>query len=522
MTMSRFRFRLALAASLIGGSLALLQIGSATSATTRQASSSLGHLEQRSGLSEANKPGAFIAAELDSESLTAAQAKKVKLYYGLSRSSKTFTYRLERGTSTEWPRSSTKWSKVRSVERKGNLKGLHTLTVRKLFGAKTIRVGHYRLRLSAGKNNVALRFKIIETIPLIGVAAVSTGGDGSCALLSGGTVDCWGFDGQGQLGDGRTIDLPPWGMPTATRVARLTNATVLSSGARHTCVLLGGAVECWGYNNGGQLGNNGFVDSSIPVAVAGLTNAVSVTSGAYHSCALLSDSTVDCWGYNRQGQLGNGTWTERIPVPGGVVGLTDVVSISAGGSHTCALLSNHTIKCWGDGWVGEIGDGAIGWRLTPVQVNDITSAVQVSAGGYHTCALLSGGTVDCWGFNLFGQLGNGTWTDSKVPVAVAGLKGVVSISSGGFHTCALLDSGAIDCWGHNDYGQLGDGRVKYSNTPVAVKGIESAVAVSAGLSSSCALLSSGKVKCWGYNEVGGLGDGTTLDSSVPVGVSVLK
>lgn len=513
MTPSRIRFGLGLTVGLIGASLLLLQIGNATSATARRAGSSLG----------AKKPSAKIAAELASVSLTATQAQKVKLYYGFSRSSKTFAYRLERRTNVKWPvRESAKWSTVRSVRRKGNIKGSHTQTVRKLFGAKAIRAGQYRLRLFADGNHVTLRFKIIETIPLTDAAAVSAGGYMGCALLSGGTADCWGFGGEGQLGGGRIFDAPPFGMPTAARVLRLTNATVLSVGVRHTCVLLGGAVECWGSNRGGQLGNNGFVDSSIPVAVAGLANAVSVAAGGYHSCALLSGGTVDCWGYNRQGQLGNGTWTQRVSVPGAVVGLTGVVSISAGGSHTCALLSDHTIKCWGDDWAGELGDGATGWRLTPVPVNDVTNAIQVSAGGFHTCALLDSGTVDCWGFNLFGQLGNHTWADSTVPLAVVGLKGVVSVSAGGFHTCALLDSGTIDCWGHNDYGQLGDGRVKYSNTPVAVKGIENAIAVSAGLLHSCALLNTGEIKCWGFNQQGQLGDGSTLDGLVPVGVSVLK
>ncbi len=523
MKTSRIRFGLALVISLVGGTLVLLQVAGATSAAAGLTENSLGPAQYRSSSAQAKKSGTKITADLASASLTAAQAKKVKLYYSVSRPSETFAYRLERRTSVKSPfRASAKWSAVRSVKREGRLKGFHTLTVRKLFGAKTIRAGRYRLRLSADGSHATLRFEVIETLPLTEASAVSAGGYMGCALLSGGAVGCWGFDGEGELGNGKTIVVPPFGMSTATRVLSLTNVSALSAGGQHTCVLRGGAVECWGFNRVGQLGNTTFTDSSIPVAVAGLTNAVSVSSGNFHSCALLADGTVDCWGFNRQGQLGIGNWTRMIPAPSPVVGLTDVVSISAGGSHTCALLSTHTIKCWGDDWVGEIGDGEHGWRLTPVQVKGITNAVQVSTGGFHTCALLSGGTVDCWGFNLVGQLGIGSWTDSGVPVAVAGLKGVVSISSGGFHTCALLDSGAIECWGHNDYGQLGNGRLKYSNKPVAVKGITNAVAVSAGLLNSCALLSSGKVKCWGSNEVGGLGDGTTLNSSVPVGVSVLK
>ncbi|MGA9761079.1 MAG: hypothetical protein WBQ14_01470 [Gaiellaceae bacterium] len=509
---SHIRFGLVLTASLIVGSLAALEVAGATSAAPLI---TLGLAEHRSSSPQGKKLDAKIAANLASASLTAAQARKVKLSYSFSRSSKTFTYRLDR-------RVRAKWSMLRSVTHKGKLKGSHILTVRALFAGKAISAGHYRLRLSADGDSTTLGFEIIETIPLTGATAVSAGGYMVCALLSGGTVDCWGFDAEGELGNGRKIIVPPYGLPTATRVLRVTNATVLSAGGQHTCSLLAGTVDCWGFNGAGQLGNNTLVDSSIPVSATGLTTAVSVASGNYHSCALLSGGTVDCWGYNRQGQLGNGTWIPIVPIPRAVVGLTDVVSISAGGSHTCALLSDHTIKCWGEDWVGEIGDGENGWRLSPVPVNGITNAAQVSAGGFHTCALLQGGTVDCWGFNLFGQLGNGTWVDSSVPAPVAGLKDVVSISAGGFHTCALLESGAVNCWGNNDDGQLGNGSLAYSNMPTAVKGITNAIAVSAGLRYSCALLSSGKIKCWGANKVGGLGDGTTLDSSVPVGVSVLK
>ena len=198
-------------------------------------------------------------------------------------------------------------------------------------------------------------------------------------------------------------------------------------------------------------------------------------------------------------------------------------------SHCCDrwrrshMLNGATVDCWGSNYRGDLGNGTTTDSSTPVGVSGLSDVIAVTAGEDHTCALLSGGTVDCWGNNLFGQLGDGTFADSPTPVAVSGLSGAIAVTAGGDHTCALLTGGTIDCWGSDFYGQLGDGQVQtFSPTPVAVTGLSGgAIAVTAGDTFSCALITGGAVECWGQNSSGQLGNGTTTDSSTPVGVSGL-
>ena len=149
----------------------------------------------------------------------------------------------------------------------------------------------------------------------------------------------------------------------------------------------------------------------------------------------------------------------------------------------------------------------------------LNNVMAVAAGRYHTCALLGDGTVRCWGANWYGQLGGGTLTEHSTPVTVSGLSGATAIAAGEHHTCALLDDGTVRCWGANWYGQLGDGTLTNRRTPVTVSLPLSATAVAAGRGHTCALLGDGTVRCWGNNYSGQLGDGTTDNSRTPVTVS---
>jgi alpha-tubulin suppressor-like RCC1 family protein len=269
----------------------------------------------------------------------------------------------------------------------------------------------------------------------------------------------------------------------------LTGVTQVSASGKFTCALLStGTVRCWGHNQYGQLGNGNTNDSSIAVQVSGITNAIQVTNGANQACALLSDNTVKCWGYNNDGQLGDGSTTNRS-TPVQVVGasgsgsLTGVSVVSGGRLHTCALLSGGTVYCWGDNGNGELGDGTTTNRSLPVRVGSITNASTISAGEYHSCAVLSDGTAQCWGASAYGQVGDGTTADTSTPVTVIGpggwgsLTGIAAISAGGAdinetddyeHTCALTSDGTVVCWGQNNYGQLGNGTTTMSVSPVAV------------------------------------------------------
>src|SRR4051812_14872163 len=306
-------------------------------------------------------------------------------------------------------------------------------------------------------------------VPVSGLTTAVSAGAGieySCALLADGTVWCWGTNFVGQLGDG-TIG---GGSAVPKAVQNLSNVVALASGGFHNCVILSDrTVECWGRNQDGQLGNgNNTTDAGTPQPVSGLTGVVALASGGYYTCALLTDASGRCWGRNDRGQVGDGTTTSRT-TPVVVSGLTNAVQLSAGLYHTCALLTDGTVQCWGQNDSGQIG-GTMVFSSVPVTVTGISNATAVSAGVFHTCALLSDGTVRCWGQNGNGQLGNGTTTNSSSPVGVNGLSHVIRVTGAGLHTCAILSSQAMQCWGYNVYGQLGNGNTTDSPVPVPVAG----------------------------------------------------
>ncbi len=298
-------------------------------------------------------------------------------------------------------------------------------------------------------------------------ASVSAGDSHTCALLSGGTVKCWGSGSYGQLGDGSITST----QSTPVSVSGISTATSVFAGYRHACaVLSGGTVSCWGYGGYGHLGNGSTSSQSTPVSVSGISTATSVSAGDYHTCAVLSGGTVSCWGSGSYGQLGDGS-TSSQSTPVSVSGISTATSVSAGDSHTCAVLSGGTVSCWGSGSYGQLGNGSTTSQSTPVSVSGISTATSVSAGGYHTCAVLSEGTVSCWGYGYYGQLGNGsTSTQRTTPVSVSSISTAASVSAGDYHTCAMLSGGSVSCWGYGNYGQLGDGSTGNQYTPVEVFG----------------------------------------------------
>ncbi len=361
----------------------------------------------------------------------------------------------------------------------------------------------------------------------ITATAVSAGEAHTSALVTGGTVRCWGSNNSGQLGTGG-----PLTYAAAPRdVAGLTGATAVSSGYDHTCALLSvGTVKCWGDNGAGELGNGAYNNRSTPVGVVGLTGADAVATGWFFTCALLSVGTVKCWGDNEYGELGDdASGASNMPVA--VVGLTGATAIAAGGFEACARLSTGAVKCWGYNGHGQLGDGTTTGpqdciltasrsepcSTVPVAVTGLRGATAVTVGYLHACARLSTETAKCWGDNAYFELDNGQFSgSSSTPTVVQSLTGITAVAAGGSHTCARLSTGAVKCWGYNGQGQVGDGGpLTYSKHPVAVAGLGGATAVSAGYMHTCALLSVGSVKCWGENGSGQLGNGTLKNSPVP-------
>ena len=350
-----------------------------------------------------------------------------------------------------------------------------------------------------------------------------------CTVLTTGGVFCWGNNHSGQLGNGKTLTTSD--VPVA--VTGVTDAvSVASDGEGSYCaVLAGGGITCWGYNGDGQGGNGTTATTGMPVAVSGITDAIRVSSDGYLSyCAVLATGAMSCWGFNGSGQLGNGTRTDS-DVPVAVSGITDAVSVSGDGLDSyCAVLATGHIACWGYNGVGQLGNGTTATTDVPVPVSGITDAVSLSSSSYDSnnnyCAVLATGGIDCWGQNNYGQLGNGTTVNSDIPVTVSGITNAISVSSDGFENyCAVLATGGIDCWGNGVDGALGNGATVNSDVPVTVSGITNAVSVSSASNTSslygnnCAVLATGGIDCWGQNYYGQLGNGTNIDSDVPVAVS---
>ena len=286
--------------------------------------------------------------------------------------------------------------------------------------------------------------------------AISAGEEHSCALLAGGGIECWGRGDEGQLGNGLMS-----GSATPVPVSGISEATAISAGGQHSCALLsGGTVECWGAGGQGQLGNGLMSGSATPVPVSGISEATAVSAGGQHSCALLATGSVECWGRGEQGQLGDGLTTGSA-TPVQVSGIGGAGAISAGAYDACALGAS--VECW-----GSFAPEGAPVDSTPVAVTSLVGPTAITAGGNHDCALLVAGGVECWGEGGLGQLGDGLMEDSATPVPVSGIGEATAIGAGLFHSCALLP-GSVECWGANGNGQLGDGEyTESSSLPVAV------------------------------------------------------
>ncbi len=393
------------------------------------------------------------------------------------------------------------------------------------------------------------------------IAEIATFLNHSCALLSNQSVQCWG-----RAADGTDASPAPMAVPGIAKVREIAAGCALSedglvrcwsgindapravpnlsgvkaiagAASHHKCALLeDGGVKCWGRNDAGQLGIGNYADTSAPLPVLDgedrpLTGATAIAVGLYHSCALLADETAVCWGWNGMGQLGagSGAFSSRaLPVrlseEGGALG--GVAQLALGYGHSCALLKDGSVACWGSNEVGQLGQQEAGNPASSdyplaVSLGEAFEAVAIGAGYGHSCAIDGAGAVKCWGWNVYGQLGNAAaGRTSAQPVAVDAMAGARSLALGEAHSCALLEGGRAKCWGNNSLGQFGNGveavNAGYALLPSAVVELEGAVDVAAGYLFSCALVveegADGEARCWGNNEFHQLGNGNVTSS----------
>ncbi|MBX3231283.1 MAG: hypothetical protein KIT84_10100 [Labilithrix sp.] len=353
----------------------------------------------------------------------------------------------------------------------------------------------------------------------------------TCARKTDGTVKCWGDDSQGQTGTlGAAADATTSVVATPAAVTSITDARAIAAGRVHTCVAhVSGKLSCWGYNLDGQLGNGKSGDRSpAPVEVAGgITNAFAVAAGGNFSCALRGAGSVVCWGGNGSGQLGSGDTSPSL-TPRAVAGLSGIERISAGQAHVCVVRGEDgKVLCWGEGGNGQLGNGKTQGSFEPVEVASLPKAVAVSAGERSTCALTETGSVLCWGANEVGQLGSGAanTNPNPSPISVADLRDAVAIASGRNHTCAVRTGGQVVCWGEGKAGQLGDDVQRDAGTAVPrsvpVARLADGFRIGAGAEHTCATTTSDAITCWGAGDRGQLGNGQAVGTRAPVAVTGL-
>jgi alpha-tubulin suppressor-like RCC1 family protein/tRNA A-37 threonylcarbamoyl transferase component Bud32 len=293
---------------------------------------------------------------------------------------------------------------------------------------------------------------------------------------------------------------------------------VVAAGGRHTCTLSSGTLLCWGANDDGQLGDGNVDARPTPSGVVGDIDVVQVSAGISHSCAVTRGGDAYCWGADDSGQLGDATTTSRS-APVRVAGNFSFRMVKAGRNHSCGLTTNGEVACWGSNSSGQLGDGSSGNRSTPTRAASSARFVTVSTGWSHSCALDTQGVAYCWGDNASGQLGDGTRSNKRTPQPVADDLRFTSIAAGSAHTCAVSVTGEVWCWGRNNLGQLGNGSTTDRATPSRVETSVRFTSVSAGSVHNCARTQAGSVFCWGRNSYGQLGDGTVTDRVRPVRVT---
>jgi alpha-tubulin suppressor-like RCC1 family protein len=401
------------------------------------------------------------------------------------------------------------------------------------------------------------------------IGYLSAGDTHTCVVLVDNSVKCFGLGNEGQLGNESTSNIGDGSGVSVASSSAISlglgrSARAIATGTSHTCALLDNlTVKCWGsglygrtgYGDSNNRGDNAgeMGDALSAVDLGSGRNATMIAVGSNHSCALLDNATVKCWGRSNSGQLGYNDTVTRGDGAGEMGNALPAISfaagrsataIAAGASHTCALLDNAQVVCWGDNAYGQLGQGnmdnigdGIGPTIAATPTIDVgtgRTAVAISAGDLHTCALLDNATVKCWGASANGRLGTGDTIDigddpnemgdALLPISLGTGVSAIAVTAGGAHTCVLLNTAVVKCFGNGTDGRLGygnqnnlgDGPGEMGDALAAVNlGTgRTVLAVSAGLAHTCAMLDNSTVKCWGNGGSGRRGSGNTSRAGI--------
>jgi alpha-tubulin suppressor-like RCC1 family protein len=295
----------------------------------------------------------------------------------------------------------------------------------------------------------------------MGWSLVSAGQTHACGIRADATLSCWGNNASGQLGSGaagsdnQQVDLPqgPW--------------LGVSAGVYQTCAIkTDGGLWCWGDNTNGQLGTGNTLATAVPTQLSGAGYS-QVSARFMHTCALKQDGTMWCWGMNSNLQLARDS-PAFLYAPAQVQD-SDWQQVTTGLYHTCGLKWNGSLWCWGGNMSGQVGNAALpaqstSQTSTPLQVSGTWASL--SAGATHTCGIMVDGSLWCWGDNSLGQLGIGSKVSQQVPAAVT-VPGLTwsQVSAGLVHTCAVATDHSVWCWGKGSDGELGLGSTEDRSAP---------------------------------------------------------
>lgn len=351
------------------------------------------------------------------------------------------------------------------------------------------------------------------------VSAVAAGYQHACAVFEDGHVSCWGDDQEGELGDDGTNTEPQ----SPVDAEGITNATDVAAGRDFTCALLDdGTVQCWGLNEVGQLGDSSFIDSTVPVEVSGIDDAIDIAAGEEQACAISgADGQVLCWGASDFGQAGaDSPQNEPVEIELfailDIVPLDDATGVECNARSCCARRAGGKAACWGwnrDGQLGgastaESSDVALVVADEKNPLSPLEDVVDVATGAIFSCFTLVDESVWCAGATPALQASVGEIPDIAVELELFADSDQIWAGTG--HACALRSNGRVFCWGENGDRQTGKSEGGF-NDGYQLVGVENPIDFDAGHRFNCFVDENADVYCFGQNDRGQLGVAATMD-----------